>query len=397
MVRETKLYDALELPPTATESELKKAYRKLALKHHPDKNSGSGEKFKEISHAYEILSDPEKRRIYDQYGEEGLSSQGMGGMDAEDLFSQLFGGGFGRQGGRSGPRRGKDMVHQLKVSLEDLYKGKTTKLAIQKHIVCPKCEGRGGKEGAVKTCKACNGQGVRVTMRQMGPMMQQVQQPCSECHGEGEIIKDEDRCPECHGRKVIGERKVLELFIDKGMRDGQKITFSGEGDQSPGITPGDIIIVIDEKPHPVFQRKGDDLYYEAKIDLLSALAGGEFIIPHLDNRALKVSIGKGEAVKPGMIKVIPNEGMPVYRHHNNGHLFVKFTIDFPPPHWTEPDNITKLETILPPRPPLPSTGDKHVDDVEMKDAEPYQTSRNQNHDDEDDDQRGGPGVQCAQQ
>ncbi|KAL0090690.1 hypothetical protein J3Q64DRAFT_1827268 [Phycomyces blakesleeanus] len=398
MVRETKLYDALELPATATESELKKAYRKLALKYHPDKNPDAGDKFKEISHAYEVLSDPDKRRIYDQYGEEGLSSQGgMGGMDAEDLFSQLFGGGFGRQGGRSGPRRGKDMVHQLKVSLEDLYKGKTTKLALQKHIVCPKCEGRGGKEGAVKTCKACNGQGVRVTMRQMGPMMQQVQQPCSECHGEGEIMKDEDRCPECHGRKVIGERKVLELFIDKGMKDGQKITFAGEGDQSPGITPGDIIIVIDEKPHPVFQRKGDDLFYEAKIDLLTALAGGEFIIPHLDNRALKVTVAQGEALKTGMIKVIPNEGMPVYRHHNTGHLFVKFNIDFPPPHWTDPENIAKLETILPPRPPLPSTGDKHVDDVVMQDAEAYQTSRNQDHDDEYEDQRGGPGVQCAQQ
>ncbi|KAI9315117.1 hypothetical protein BX666DRAFT_1959533 [Dichotomocladium elegans] len=403
MVRESKYYDVLGVSPDASENELKKAYRKLALKYHPDKNPEAGDKFKEISHAYEILSDPEKRQMYDQYGEEGLSGgPGMGGMDAEDLFSQLFGGGIFGGGGRSGrpqgPRRGKDMMHHLKVSLEDLYVGKTSKLALQKSVLCSRCEGRGGKEGAVQTCRSCNGNGVRIIMRQMGPMVQQIQQPCGDCRGEGEVINEKDRCKHCMGKKVISERKILEVFIDKGMRDGQRITFKGEGDQAPGITPGDIIIAIDEKPHPRFQRKGDDLIYEAKIDLLTALAGGQFAIPHLDERILLVTVLPGEAIKPDMIKVIPNEGMPTYRHHDHGHLFIKFAVEFPSPNWADADTIAKLNEILPPRQPLPAFGSKVVDEVVMADADGYQSQRSQAYEaDEDEDPRGGPGVQCAQQ
>ncbi|KAF7727422.1 Type I HSP40 co-chaperone [Apophysomyces ossiformis] len=404
MVRETKFYDVLGVNPDASDSEIKKAYRKLALKYHPDKNPDAGDQFKEISHAYEILADPEKRQLYNEYGEEGLNGQGgMGGMDAEDLFSQLFGGGLFGAGGRSrpsGPRRGKDMVHRLKVSLEDLYMGKTTKLALQKHVICPKCEGKGGKEGAVQTCRGCNGNGIRIIMRQMGPMVQQIQQQCSDCHGEGQIINGKDRCKECLGKKIINERKILEVFIDKGMRHGQKITFNGEGDQAPGITPGDIIIEIEEKPHPLFKRQGDDLVYQANIDLLTALAGGQFVIPHLDDRILRVTVLPGEAIKPDMVKVIPDEGMPAFRHHNHGHLFVKFAVEFPQANWATPEVIAQLDRILPPRPTLPATEDKHVDDVVMADADAYQSQRSHGNaydEEEDEDPRGGPGVQCAQQ
>lgn len=190
------------------------------------------------------------------------------------------------------------------------------------------------------------------------------------------------------------------------MRDGQKITFGGEGDQAPNIIPGDIIIVVDEKPHPHFKRQGDDLIFEAKIDLLTALAGGKFAIPHLDDRVLIVNILPGEAIKPNELKVIPNEGMPAYRTHTHGHLFVKFTVEFPEPNWTTPENIAALENILPPRPALPSFGDKHLDDVVMADADQYQRSSRQGasaahahdgYEDEDDHQGAGPGVQCAQQ
>lgn len=330
----------------------------------------------------------------------------MGGMDAEGLFSQLFGGGLfgGGGGGRSrrpqGPRRGKDMVHHLKVSLEDLYKGKTAKLALLKHVLCGDCGGKGGKEGAVQTCSGCNGQGARITIRQMGPMIQQFQEPCPQCRGEGEIINKKDRCKQCLGKKILSEKKILEVFIDKGMKNGQQISFAGEGDQAPDIIPGDIIIALDLEPHSTFQRDGDDLIYQAHIDLLSALAGGQFAISHLDDRMLLVTILPGEAIQPNMVKVIPNEGMPSYRHQTHGHLFVKFTVDFPQSNWADDETIAQLYAILPPTKPLPELGNKHVDEVVLADATSYQSQRSYHahHDgdgDEDHD-RDQPGVQCAQ-
>ena len=151
------------------------------------------------------------------------------GMSPEDLFSQFFGGGGQRGNQRQGPRKGKDMTHALKVSLEDLYKGKVSKLALQKQVLCVKCDGKGGKDGAVKSCSGCNGRGIRIVTRQIGPMIQQMQQTCSECNGEGQIINPKDRCKGCDGKKIGNERKILEVFIEKGMADGQKITFTGEG------------------------------------------------------------------------------------------------------------------------------------------------------------------------
>ena len=210
MVKDTKYYDILGVSPDASESEMKKAYYKLAKVYHPDKNPDAGDKFKEISHAYEVLSDSQKRQVYDQFGEEGLSGEGRGGPhSAEDLFSHLFGGAFG--GGRSrpsGPRKGKDMRHTLKVTLNDLYKGKVSKLALQKQVLCAGCNGLGGKNGASSTCQGCDGRGIRVIMRQIGPMIQQMQQTCPDCNGEGTNIAPKDRCQECHGRKVQSERKV---------------------------------------------------------------------------------------------------------------------------------------------------------------------------------------------
>lgn len=156
-------------------------------------------------------------------------------------------------------------------------------------------------------------------MRQIGPMIQQMQQTCSDCNGEGEMIKEKDKCKGCNAKKVVSERKILEVFIDKGMANGQKITFTGEGgslfnlgDQAPGITPGDIIIQIEQKEHSRFQRKGDDLYHQVEIDLLTALAGGKIAVEQLDGRVLVVSILPGEVIKPGDLKAVTGEGMPGY-------------------------------------------------------------------------------------
>ncbi|KAG0230057.1 Type I HSP40 co-chaperone [Actinomortierella wolfii] len=406
MVKETKYYDILEVDPSCTDNELKKAYRKLALKYHPDKTGGAtSEKFQDISHAYDILSDPQKRQIYDQYGEAGLTGEGgpgggMGGLSPEDLFSHFFGGG-GSRSRPSGPRKGKDVAHGLKVTLEDLYKGKTTKLALQKNVICDKCDGRGGKEGAVKTCQTCNGQGIRLMLRQIGPMMQQIQQPCQDCRGEGEIINPKDKCKQCNGRKVTQTRKVLEVHIDRGMKDGRKIVFSGEGDQAPGTVPGDVIIVLEQREHERFKRNGDDLYYNAKIDLVTALAGGKLQIPHLDDRVLVVDILPGEVIKPGDLKAVMGQGMPTERHHDFGNMYIHFDIEFPAAGWTELAKIEQLRSILPPAQPLPAVPtDRHIEEVVLTEMDPRQKARAEQgqHGYQDDDEEGGPpGVQCAQQ
>jgi DnaJ homolog subfamily A member 2 len=227
-----------------------------------------------------------------------------GGMAAEDLFAQFFGGGsfgglFGGGMRDMGPKKARTISHVHKVSLEDIYKGKVSKLALQKSVICPKCSGIGGKEGAVKKCGGCNGSGMKTMMRQMGPMIQRFQTVCPDCQGEGEIIRDRDRCKQCGGKKTIIERKVLHVHVDRGVKSGTKIEFRGEGDQLPGVEPGDVVFEIEQKPHPRFQRKDDDLFYRAEIDLLTALAGGQIHIEHLDDRWLTIDIIPGEVIAPG--------------------------------------------------------------------------------------------------
>lgn len=299
------------------------------------------------------------------------------------------------------------------MSLEDLYKGKTTKLALTRNVICPKCDGKGGKEGAVRPCGSCQGRGVRVTLRQMGPMIQQLQQPCDECSGTGEIINHRDKCKNCNARKVISEKKMLEVHIDKGMKGGQTITFSGESDQAPGVTPGDVIIVVEEKPHERFKRNDNNLMIDVEIDLLTALGGGKFMIKHLDERSLAVTIAPGEIVKQGMYKIdspcmirfdtvdviddlkaVLGQGMPSQRHHEMGDLYVKFSIKWP--EHVDPSKIHLLEEVLPPRRSLPKPQrGVLVEEVEMSDVDPRQERAMQ--EESMDEDEGEPRVQCANQ
>jgi len=400
MVRETKYYDILEVSPNASEADLKKAYRKKALRLHPDKG-GDPEQFKEVTHAYEVLSDPDKRSIYDTRGEAGLSEQGsLGGMDPQDLFSQLFGGGggfFGGPGGSSrsqGPRKTKDLVHRVHVTLEDLYKGKTTKLALTRNIICSKCKGKGGKDGAVKTCNNCQGRGIKVILRHMGPMIQQMQSPCDDCQGTGETINMKDRCSICKGKKVLSDKKFLDVHIDKGMKGGQTIQFRGESDQAPNSEPGDVVIVIEEKPHERFRRQENDLIIDVEVDLLTALAGGQFAIKHLDDRALIVNIEPGEVVKHGEVKVVHGQGMPSQRHHEPGDLYVKLNVKFP--ETIDPASIPLLERALPPRNLIEKFNKNIVlEEVNLDNADTR--SRGSIQDDPMDEDHDQPRVQCANQ
>ncbi|KIW14793.1 chaperone DnaJ [Exophiala spinifera] len=410
MVKDTKYYEILGVDPSASEAQLKSAYKKGALKHHPDKNAhnpDAAEKFKDLSKAYEVLSDPQKRQLYDQYGEEGLEQGGMGGgMAAEDLFAQFFGGGtafggmFGGGMRDTGPKKARTIHHVHKVSLEDIYRGKVSKLALQKSVICPACEGRGGKEGAVRTCTGCNGAGMKTMMRQMGPMIQRFQTVCPDCQGEGETIRDRDRCKRCMGKKTVVERKVLHVHVDRGVKSGHKIEFRGEGDQMPGVLAGDVIFEIEQKPHPRFQRKDDDLFYHAEIDLLTALAGGQIYIEHLDDRWLTVNIFPGDPITPGAIKVIKGQGMPSFRHHDFGNLYIQFDVKFPDK--SEIQNVEMLEQILPPRmqQKLPPA-DGMVEDFDLEEVDPRHQARAQGAAGDDEDEDGIPAgaerMQCASQ
>eukprot|EP01041_Mallomonas_annulata_P011443 gene11443-23934_t len=387
------LYKVLGVAKGADEAEIKKAYKKMALKHHPDKG-GDVEKFKEISAAVEVLTDPEKRKIYDQYGQEGLERDGGGGEhhSADDIFSAFFGGGRGGGGRRSGPQKGEDITHPVKVSLEDLYNGKTVRLAINRNKLCPECEGRGGKVGAERSCSDCNGRGIRIQLRQIGPgMVQQIQSSCPECRGAGKILDERDKCKECKGKKVYKDRKVLEAVVEKGMKNGQKIRFAGEADEAPGTVPGDVIFVVQEKEHEIFKRKGADLVLTLELQLSEALCGFTRTITHMDGRILRIDSKAGEIIKPDDVRLIQGEGMPFHGNpFTKGRLFVHFRVTFPTS--MSPGAVTALKAVLPRPIVVPTlTGEEEECNMSPVDLSQFGQSGEAATREDDDDEEGGAG------
>jgi DnaJ family protein A protein 2 len=412
-VDNAKFYELLEIEKTATTVEIKKAYRKMAILHHPDKG-GDEAKFKEISKAYEVLSDEEKREIYDRHGEEGLDgSGGPGGMGSADLFD-LFTGGRGRGGpGRGGPRgkkRGDDVVFPLKVTLEDLYKGTTKKLRLTKSVICSECAGKGGKGAAVQKCKSCKGAGVKIVIRQLGPgMIQQMQAYCNDCNGEGNVIADKDKCTECKGARTVKEKKTLEVHVDRGMKHGERITFKGEADEAPDTVPGDVVVVLQAKEHSFFNREGAHLFMKKTISLAEALCGFEFRINHLDERVLLCKSEPGSVTKPGDFRCISNEGMPQAKNpFNRGNLYIEFNVEFPKSGQL-PENTAKLlKKILPAleskdaeEGPLPAEHEEvHLAEVDMATEKRKMHEQAQSEAYEEDDEQDGPrmhgGPSCRQ-
>lgn len=367
------------------------------MKYHPDKNPNQdeAEKFKEITYAYEILSDPEKRKTYDRYGVKGLQD---GGASDNDMFGSIFGQFFGGRGGPSGPQQCEPIVMQEVVTLADLYTGgKEIPRKVTRIVCCAKCSGVGGKN--MKKCRECRGTGTKIILHQMGFMTQQVVTKCNDCDGSGEFIEKKDRCDACKGSKTVEEKKEIVIHIDKGMKHTQKIVFRGEGHHLPESSKGDIIVVLKEQSHESFKRNKDDLVLHQSISITQALCGFDLLIKHLDGRDLHVKSDPGTIMKNGDLKCIVGEGMPIYKNpFEKGNMFIEFTVEFP--ERMDPALLPALERCLPPRPAFVMPMGEHVEEVSMSEYDPNQKSGRRGHsaaynsDSEDEEGSGPQGVQC---
>ena len=290
-------YEVLGVARNASEEEIKKSYRKLAMKHHPDRNQGessskSEEQFKEAKEAYEMLSDAQKRAAYDQYGHAGVDpnmggragAEGFGGFAEAfgDIFGDIFGNNRGRAGGGQQVYRGSDLSYAMEITLEEAAHGKETQIRIPSYDTCETCKGNGAKPGTSPiTCTTCHGSGA-VQMRQG---FFSIQQACPQCHGTGKIIPEP--CPTCHGQGRLKKTKTLEVKIPPGINEGMRIRSSGNGEPGPNGGPnGDLYIEIRMKPHDIFERDGDDLHCTVPVGMTSAALGGSI-------SALPPSVGKG--------------------------------------------------------------------------------------------------------
>ncbi|MCJ1314397.1 hypothetical protein MMC25_008079 [Agyrium rufum] len=358
--------EILGIPRGASSSEIKKAYHKAALAHHPDKVAESERaaadiKFKSISQAYEILKDDDKRSMYDEHGMAAFngSQPGMDGADLNDMLARMFGmgGGMGMPpgmggGGRRKPRRGDDVDQIYEVTLEELYKGKTTKIASKKNVVCSHCKGKGGKENAkAKPCDSCKGQGMKMAFKAVGPgLVTQTPVQCDSCQGEGEMFKDKEKCKKCKGKRVTEERKILELYIPRGSKTGDRIVLEGEADQSPDQTPGDIVFHLKEKEHEVFTRAGVDLSAKLNVSLSESLCGfSRVVLKHLDGRGISISHREpGKVLRPGQVIRVDGEGMPHKKSDAKGDLYLLVDINFPEDGWIQDKaTLSKLRDLLP--------------------------------------------------
>eukprot|EP01127_Copromyxa_protea_P002229 TRINITY_DN12122_c0_g1_i1.p1 TRINITY_DN12122_c0_g1~~TRINITY_DN12122_c0_g1_i1.p1 ORF type:complete len:371 (-),score=90.59 TRINITY_DN12122_c0_g1_i1:62-1105(-) len=330
----TDFYKVLGVARNASEKEIKKAYKKLAIQYHPDKNKGNSEvesKMQAVNAAYSVLSDPEKRRIFDQYGEEGLNkdnNRGGGWGDMFDLFGRRQGG-----GGKAEMKKGQAIYIELQATLEDLYNGRDFEVLQRRQVLCSHCRGTGAEDpNDVSKCPVCGGSGVKIVNQQLAPgFVQRVQTTCDHCGGKGKIVNSQ--CHVCHGSKVEKGEQFVMVFIEKGMPDGHEIVSPSDGDQNPDEEPGDLIFKIKTRSHKMFTRQGNDLLMTARISLLQALVGFTSEFEHLDGH--KVTLARTDVTPPGFVQTIAGEGMPYFEQASKkGKLYVTYQIDFPS-HLTE--------------------------------------------------------------
>ncbi len=337
-------YEVLGVDRNASANDIKKAYRKLAIQYHPDKNPGdkeAEEKFKEAAEAYSVLSDADKKARYDQFGFEGVSGAGAGGfsgagMDMNDIFSMfgdIFGGrggfgGFGGFGGGSaGPQkhRGSDLRVKAKLTLQEIANGTTKKFKLKKYVSCSHCNGSGAEGNSYETCPECKGTGRVVRTQQSFFGMMRSEVPCPHCQGEGKIIKN--KCNHCHGEGVILGEEVVEVQIPAGVVEGMQLSMRGKGNAGKrGGINGDLLIVIEEEKHPELIRDENDLIYSLLLDIPTAILGGFAEIPTIDGRA-KVTIDPG--TQPGKVLRLRGKGLPTLNGYGKGDIVVNISVYIP--------------------------------------------------------------------
>lgn len=335
---EKEYYKILGVSKDADINDIKKAYRKLAMDYHPDKNPGNPaaeEKFKEIGEAYTVLSDPQKRRQYDQFGQSGMrgssGQSGFGGgfQDPFEIFREVFGGGFGDIFGMSGEgrrrstvQRGSDLQVRLKLELDEIGRGVVKKIKLKKMVGCERCGGAGAKDGtSTTTCPQCQGRG-EVAYRQG---FFAINRTCGKCMGEGRII--EHPCPHCHGEGRVHGETTIDVEIPAGVAEGQYLTIRGAGNAGPRNGPsGDVIVIMEEKPHPHFQRHGDDILYEITVSFPQLALGEEIEVPTLNGKA-KITIAPG--TQSGKILRMRGKGVPHLNSNKVGDQLIRISVYTP--------------------------------------------------------------------
>ncbi|MBV7299001.1 molecular chaperone DnaJ [Enterovibrio paralichthyis] len=327
-------YEVLGVSRDASERDIKKAYKRLAMKYHPDKNPGddtAADKFKEVKLAYEVLTDDQKRAAYDQYGHAAFEQGGMGGgggfgggADFSDIFGDVFGDifGGGRRGGQARAQRGADLRYNMELTLEDAVRGVTKEIEVPTYVSCDSCSGSGAKPGSSpQTCGTCHGQG-QVQMRQG---FFAVQQTCPTCHGRGKIIKDP--CDKCHGQGRVQKTKTLSVKIPAGVDTGDRIRLTGEGEAGEyGAPAGDLYVQVHVRDHHIFTRDGNNLYCEVPVSFTMAALGGEVEVPTLDGR---VSLKVPPETQTGRMFRMRGKGVQSVRGGGLGDLICKLVVETP--------------------------------------------------------------------
>jgi molecular chaperone DnaJ len=354
MAEKRDYYEVLGLSKEASKSEIKDAYRKLAMQYHPDRNKAADaeEKFKEISEAYAVLSDDQKRQQYDTLGHAGFdqrytSEDIFRGADFEsifrdigfgfgDLFRTFFGGGFGGGGFRERSNRGQDLAYELEITLEEAAKGTEKEIVVPRTEKCDVCGGSGATPGtSVKTCPKCNGTGKIRNMRKNSFLMYVQVTPCAECRGRGSLI--ESPCKKCHGSGLMKKRRKIDVRIPEGIDEGYQLRLRGEGGMAPnGGEPGDLYVLVHVKPHDLFMREGDDLWHVLIIGYPQAALGAEVTVPTLDGETtvkIKPGTQAGETIR------LKGKGMPRFRGYGKGDLLVRVGISVP-------EKLTKKQRAL---------------------------------------------------